>query len=175
MSSAHLDGILVFRANDMQAALLTTLLPLVDALQDKIWQSWLIYRDHLHWKACLLASDHAREGFFANLTLKLGKVIGHYHAGHFLLDFTVNPHLEAKNMHTFAWALALAWGNKKVLRCVVITKAKLAVATNSFICLVDSVKLSQKQFSFCFIFPRNATNLDYSILDPAEFYNVSES
>lgn len=95
MSTTHLDRILIFGTNDVQATLFPALLALVYSLENDVGQFRLLDGDHFHREIALLPSHHTREWLFANLALKLGEVVGHYHTSHFLLHLAVDPHLQA--------------------------------------------------------------------------------
>lgn len=174
MSTTHLDRVLILRTDDVEASFLPALLALVNALQDDVGQFRLLDGDHLHGEVALLASDHTWEGLLADLTLKLGEVVGHHHACHFLLHLAVDPHLQAQHMHTLAGTLAVARGNQKIVRSAVITKTELAVSADVLIGFVYSVELSKKELSLFFSLALVSADLHRAVLHSSQLYDVSE-
>jgi hypothetical protein len=173
VSTAHLDGVLIFGTNDVETSLLPALLALIDALEDDVGQFGLLDGDHLHGEVALLPSDHAREGLLADLALELGEVVRHHHARHLLLHLAVDPHLQAQHVHALAGTLALAGRDQEVVRSAVVTEAKLAAAAYVLIGFVDAVELSQEELAFFFSFALIAADLNHSILHTSQLHDIS--
>jgi hypothetical protein len=47
-------------------------------------------------------------------------------------------------MHALARSLALAGGNKEIIRAIIIAKTEFTCTCDLFICLVDAVELSEE-------------------------------
>ena len=102
MPPAHFYGVLVLRADHVQAALLFALLALVYALEDDIGVFRLVYCYHLQVEVVCRASYYSWEGLLANFTLEFSKIVGNYHTCNLFLDLAIDPHLQALHMNALA-------------------------------------------------------------------------
>jgi hypothetical protein len=175
VSASHLDGVLVFGADDVEAAFLPALLALVDALEDEVGQSGLVDGDHLHRVAGFRPGDHARERLLADLALELGEVVGHHHARHLLLHLAVDPHLQAQHVHALAGTLALARRNQEVVRRAVVAQAELAAPADRLARLVHPVEFPQEQLPLLLAAPGNPSDLHHAVLHSAQLHDVAQS
>ena len=107
MPPTHFYGVLVLRADHVQAALLFALLALVYALQDDVGEFRLVYCYHLQVEVVCRASYNSWEGFLADFTLEFSEVVRNYHSRNLFLDLAIDPHLQALHMDALAGALAL--------------------------------------------------------------------
>lgn len=175
VASSDANHVVVVGTDDVEAAFLPTFLAIVDALQDKVGLLRFVYRDHLHVE--IVSPLHqAGEGLLADFALKLGKVVGDDHTGHFFLHLAVNPHLEALNVHSLARTLALAGTYQEVVIAAVVAQAELAGAlVGHKRSLIDAVELSQKQVLFFCVLLGDSSDLHHSILNSAELDDISRT
>ena len=107
MPPTHFYGVLVLRADHVQAALLFALLALVYTLQDDVGEFRLVYCYHLQVEVVCRASYYSWEGLLADFALEFSEVVRNYHSCNLFLDLAINPHLQALHMNALAGALAL--------------------------------------------------------------------
>lgn len=107
MPPAHFYGVLVLRADHVQAALLFALLALVYALEDNVGEFRLVYCYHLQVEVVCRASYYSWEGLLADFTLEFSEIVGNYHSRNLFLDLAIDPHLQTLHMNALAGALAL--------------------------------------------------------------------
>ncbi len=107
MPPTHFYGVLVLRADHVQAALLFALLALVYALKDDVGEFRLVYCYHLQVEVVCRASYNSWEGFLADFALEFSEVVRNYHSRNLFLDLAIDPHLQALHMNALAGALAL--------------------------------------------------------------------
>ena len=174
MTSTHTYYVVVVRTYHMKTSFFSALFALVDTFKDHIRFFRFIDCDHLHFE-WVASSDQSRERFFADLALKFSEVVGNYHTSDFLLDLTVNPHLETLYMNSLARSFALAGWNHKIIRTVVITEAEFAWACNLLISVMNSIELSQKELFLLVVCFFSSTYFDNSILDSSQFDNISRT
>ena len=144
VSPPHLDRILVLGANHVQAPLLLALLPLIDALENKVGIFGLVYSYHLEVEVACSSRDYSWEGLLANFALKFSEIVGYHHSCDFFLHLAINPHLQALHVNTFARALTLAGRNQEIIRGIVITQAELACSSDLFVSLMNPIELPEK-------------------------------
>ena len=100
MPTTDFDCVFILWANNVKTAFLFAFLTLVYTLKDHIGCFWLLNCYHFHGETRCWSSHHPGERFFADFALKFGEIVGDNHAGHFLLDLAVDPHLKTLNVNT---------------------------------------------------------------------------